>query len=478
MKYCKHCGTQVIDDGKFCAKCGHNEFESKRKNKKTISIVLAIVIGFIMVISIILIGNKFKNSVGKSDNQNGLPILGDVSESKNVESNTTETPKIMRKHLSASSFNEGKIWITCKENMDNYVVCVDKDGHALFRYNQKDVTTYTEFSRNFAYITYKDDFSVIDKTGKILSSFPVDDYGEIKAYGDGYVMTEKYLSDFDDAYYSYAIYDSIGKKIKTFTLSDNGQIREANYCGDGVFGIQLRGSWNDPTEFYCIKTDKFVKVQGDINCRFNNGRAIIGIDYADPDEVGYRARLNLLTSEGEQSHIPIYPEIGWNWSETPILKDSSCIIYWPYPDGSMVNYDFENDKFYKLNENYVKKMNWEKITSKLVYDSGVIALPLKGSDNKNYVMVFDKTMQKVSEPLECSNFENYKYGRMIVKYNNNTLVYNEKCELIFTLADMDAQEMTQYSEGIAVVDNTKCIDVNGKVVFEFANIDYSNVVTI
>lgn len=476
MKYCKQCGAQVNSDGKFCAQCGSSDFVLKNKNKKVITIIVtALLILLIATIIAILIGNGVKDSTNK---QNGLPVFGDVSTSENVESNTTETPKVLRKHLVAGNFSEGKIWITCKENMDNYVVCVDKNGKALFRYNQKDVTTYTEFSGGFAYITYKNVFSVIDTTGKILFSFPVDDYGEVKAYGDGYVMTEKYLSDFDDAYYLYTIYDSTGKKIKSFTLTDNGQIREANYCGEGVFGIQLRGSWNDPTEFYCIKSDKFVKVQGNIKCKFNNGKALVSIDCVDTTEFGYRAKMIFLTSNGETSFIPVYPEIGWDWDNECVFNGSSCIIYWPFSTGNVVNCVIESKKFYKLDKAYVEKINWDKIQDAPVYDSGVVALPLKGSDNKSYVMVFDEKMQKVSEPLVCNNFEAYKHGRMIVKYNNNTLVYNEKCELVFTLADLDAQEMTPYFEGVSVVDNVKCIDINGETVFEFKDIDYSDIITI
>lgn len=64
---------------------------------------------------------------------------------------------------------------------------------------------------------------------------------------------------------------------------------------------------------------------------------------------------------------------------------------------------------------------------------------------------------------------------MILTTSNGTAVYDETGKPIFELSDNGYSTITDYSEGLAVVDNKACVDINGQVVFSFADIDFSNI---
>lgn len=489
MKTCNNCNQKVNNEVKFCPNCGSNEFRTK-KTKTIIILIVLILIAAIAITSILLIYKKNKNHDNDTTSNTNISntnivdanISGTTDAAQTSNDILAEVPEenTFNDFISVDDgFSEEKNWITYSNNGSRFVACVNKEGEALFKYNANDVAVKAGFSNNFAYITYKGDFSVVDTTGTIVSSYPSDKFGDVKAYGDGYTLTEKYYSDFDTAYYLYSIYNSDGSLVTDFTLNDDGQIRAANYCGEGVFGIQLRGNWSDPTEFYCINTDKFVKLQGNINCKFDNKLALVNIEYADPDESGYRARLVLLSPEGTYSYVPVYPTNGWNWSENTNIKESSCILFWPFSDdGVFINYDIESKQFFKADDYYIEKINWDERPEDMTYDSGVIAMPLKGSDNKNYVVVFDNKMKNVTKPIECDSFRAYKSGRMILIKSNDTFVYDEKGSIVFTLSEIGCSNITDFSNGIAIADDKKCIDTNGNVVFELDKIDYSKANTI
>ncbi|MGN0244236.1 MAG: hypothetical protein ACI4CT_09280 [Lachnospiraceae bacterium] len=390
-------------------------------------------------------------------------------------SSSTESVQVSKEYHTIGSFKENKMWLRYDEGEASYIMCVDNTGRALFQFDSTEVTSWTDFSNGFAYITYNGNFSVIDSNGAILSSYNEDEYGTVRAYGDGYIFVEKYVSNFDTAFWNYTIYDQNGKVIYSFKLTNNDQIKTINYCGEGVFGLEIGNS----TEFYCIKTEKFVPLEGNITAEFDNGIALVGIDYTDSNADAYRARLVFLTSEGKVSYVPVYSSWGWNWVGETFVKESNCILYWPSysSDSVLVNYNTKMKKFYMLDEYYTEKINWDLIPEKYVYNSGVIAVPLIGSDNEEYVMVLDKKMKKIMEPIKCESFEYYTDGRMILKSSEDTFVYNEKGEVVFSLNGIGCQDITTFSNGLSIADNNKCINIDGKTVFEFSDIDYSSVLT-
>ena len=399
----------------------------------------------------------------------------EIDEETELEATTEAEVDIKEYSGVISQFSEGKMWIGYQEGKESYTTCVDKTGHALFQFKEEDVILRENFSNGYAYLVYKGDFSVIDTTGKILSIYPEEDYGTVLAYGDGYTIAEGYVSNFDETFWHYTIYGPNAETITSFKVTNNGQVSKVNYCGEGVFAYKLGG---DATYFYCVKEKKEISVDdANLMCKFDNGKALVKIEYADTSESGYRARLVFMTSKGKLSYVPIYPKWGWNWDDETVIKESMCILTWPFSDGVLVNYDIKANKFYMLDEYYTEKIDWEKFPANLTYSEGVIAVPLIGSDNENYIIVLDKKMKKVTEPIKCTSYTEYSDGRMILVSPEDTSVYNEKGEVVFTLSELGCQRIETFSEGIAIADDNKCIDISGNTVFEFNNIDNSNVIT-
>lgn len=59
MKFCEHCGNQLLDEAIMCPKCGKNFSEEKaadtaNKNKRTLGAILCLMLSFGIIIGTII----------------------------------------------------------------------------------------------------------------------------------------------------------------------------------------------------------------------------------------------------------------------------------------------------------------------------------------------------------------------------------------------------------------------------------------
>ena len=131
----------------------------------------------------------------------------------------------------AYDFSEGLAWVDFKSGKNEgeinsynfyYMGVINKNGEMIFRieYEPTDLISVTKYHNGYAHVTYQDRMDVIDTTGEVVSSQSVNDMTVIRAYGDGYILTEEHHTDFDSNDYIYKIYSPDGKTLKTVESSD------------------------------------------------------------------------------------------------------------------------------------------------------------------------------------------------------------------------------------------------------------------
>lgn len=399
----------------------------------------------------------------------------DLMENQNyiVETNTISVDiSGLTELVSASNYSEDKAWIQYSKGDMSYLACIDKAGTILFQFEDGLDLQATLFSNGYAHITNTDGtIYVIDANGAVTSKYSPSTTGEVLAYGDGYTFTKKHISDFDEAYDMYYIYDYSGSIIHDFWVNSNGQkkedaVRAAKYCGEGVFSLDIR--YGSLVWYYCAGNGTWVDdLAGSMNCMFYDEIAWVDSN-ASKDSLVY------LTSTGEVQEIalPSATGIDWNWFKEYYVNDGVCLIWLESINGDyMLNYDFATDSYSFIDENYLSKIDWDSLPGNATYENGYIVIPMKGSDGKSYYAVFDKQWNVIVAPTVYSNLIGFSEDRLIVKQNGETFVYDFMGNLTFTLSEKNISSISPYSDSVAYTSFYYYVDLNGNILFDDISVD-------
>ncbi len=306
----------------------------------------------------------------------------------------TEATQKTARILMLGNYSEGLAWVWWNEegNYNQFYGFIDKEGKVQFfiesgeAYNLV-IGSQTEFSNGYAHMWPEDAHIVVNTYGDVVSKYVLDKDNSVKAFGDGYVCTEKYSSGFEDTHYTYTIYDPDGKELQEFEYGSE-PLNSVGYYGKGVFGFFLENENGGAIQrFYCAASDRWVDsaIANDYyNIYFYDDIAVVGIDYSS--ESGYRAMLQLMDINGNLTEIPLSGDFGWNWSEA-FVSEGYCIL--EELDGYLVTYNLSTKEFKKMDNEYVDNLQIDRLPDRLIFQNGMIALPLEGSDEEDYVAVFD-----------------------------------------------------------------------------------------
>ena len=368
----------------------------------------------------------------------------------------------------ASNFSDDRAWIEYEKDGVEYLSCIDKTGNMVFQFEKTLISKYENFSGGYAYIYDESEkVYIIDKSGLVTTINA--DIGERLAHGEGYSFYVKNISDIDNNYDRYYIYDDLNGEIlySTSILRDgkmtSGMLRSVNYCGDGIFGMSIRGEWNDTTWFYCAKANIMrTDLQGNTNAKTEKGIACIDIEYHDTSETGYRSSLKFLNSNGESWDVPVLCD-GWNWQQSTNVLDNACVLYSEYY-GEMACYDLSSNSFSSISGYYFGKIDWDSL-GEVYFNDGIIALPIKGDNGNSYIAVFDKKWNIIIPPTEYFYVIGNSDGRLIVKKSDDTYIYDNSGKEVFTLSSKNLAKISAYSNGVAHIDGITYVDVNGNLLF-------------
>ncbi len=422
------------------------------------------------------------------ENKSGYRLYG-YDDNKSTTQETTDNdiskpnkPKIENIYLQYNDFSEGLAWVKYNNSNGNFWGCIDKTGTMVFQFPSDSVVEVNPFSNGYAYIKYDNAIKIIDKSGKITSSYTIDDNNTVVAYGDGYAFTENYKADFDSVLYTYNICDNNGTVLESFTHTEKKDYYNFKHFGKGVFGYYT-SPWDWKIYFPNFKKWVDFSPGGNATFYFKDDVALMDIDYGGGHKHrdGYRGKLQIIDLNGNIKEVVIPEDCGWNWSTSMTgisMTNGTCALY-EFLSDYLISYNSANNSFAKLSDDYAEKVIYNDLPDPLVFNNGYIALPLKGSDGYRYVAVFDTNWNLAFNPIQIGNNGFYPLSgdRLIVKTDSNTVVYDTTGKIIFTPSDIGCAGITPYADSVARVENKTIptyFDTSGNLLFK--EIDMSNVI--
>lgn len=411
--------------------------------------------------------------------------------------------------MATYKFSDGMEWlrttsISCLK--DSYI-CVDQEGNALFSMDTSDISSVSPFSGGYSFIEKDKMVYQIDSSGNIINSYTNSDDVKVKTYADGQIWIEEYKSDFDSAGYTYTLYDENGKEVTGFSIEGTDPIDEIGYCGKGVWryrDLDSDGDWI--TMYYCTQSDKWIERNTSENSDvyFYEDTAVLGFDYENPNETGYRAKMILMDTTGNLSEVSLTGDLGWNWDSDTYVNEGYCIL--EEYDDYLISYNISSGEFKVMDNEYTEKVRMAALPDKLIFMDGCVALPLRGNDEKDYVGLFDTSWNIIGEPIQGTRFD-FSEGKLMVERNASSeneegnhievVVYDTKGTQIFNTYEKGYETITPYEDGVAYVldEDTKgktsvntgllkdddilgalpyewkCIDEKGEYLFDTVNLD-------
>src|SRR5699024_4287835 len=130
---------------------------------------------------------------------------------------------------------------------------------------------------------------------------------------------------------------------------------------------------------------------------FYEDSAVIGIEYEDPDETGYRAKMVLMDINGNINEVGMTGELGWTWDDNNVINEGYCIL--EEYENYLVSYNIKTGEYIIFDNEYADMLNVESLPDELKFINGKVALPLIGQDENQYVALFDTSWNIVEEPV-------------------------------------------------------------------------------
>lgn len=374
-------------------------------------------------------------------------------------------------------------WNSYYDNQENcvdteyYQSAINKKGEILFEFSITDDPTVfaTDFMDGYAHIITSSTAYVINTEGDITSSYSIDDNTEVLAYGAGYTFVSKYFSDFDTSQSQYTIYGPDGNDLFSFESQDQ-PISRVSYCGKDIFQMYT----TDTSALVSVLSGATLELQTDVSF-FLEDIAAAGFSYFDSGKTGYRSLLHLVNTDLQLTDVPIYPEIGWNWSEAAV-SDSLCILS-EYLDDTLCVYDIEKNEFRPFNSKYSDQLLFEYVDNhgNPIFQDDRVALPFEGNDGELYVIIYDSYWNRISDPIQTNYYQTISCDRLVVETDDDTIVYDSDGNKVFALSELGYHDgMQPFSEDAARVksssDELVFVDLDGNLLF--TEVDDSHIKTI
>ena len=434
---------------------------------------------------------SFRIKVGRQNGKDNLDIytnfvVGNSKQETTPGTNTTEPDtngtegnanKITCYIVSTRGFSDGVAWVEARQKENGVIVetqwaCIDTSGNVLF---MLDPNTFepSSFANGVSLCkTYDSDYEVnayniIDKSGNIVFSSTDGSFDAVIAYSDGYFAVYTYTESFREAGYTVFFMNHKGEVTNQID-GLRTELPELINCGEGVFAEKTRQSAAGTVDyrFYDAKTGCQYAIGGigyhtDISYIFHNGYAVI-----EGPRMGDTPRL--VSTDGQITELK---QFGYG----------SYYDFGPVSDGGFVCTSYYQDKvewvkFYDISTgtltrlgNYGERVALNRATG-FRFDNGSMLLPLIGADGKNYYTIVDKSGQSLFDPVVCKYADAEGDNRILVKFEDKTVAYNGRGEMIFELPA--GQSVDSYQDGVArlvgsdyAISNTY-IDLYGKSLFD------------
>lgn len=315
-------------------------------------------------------------------------------------------------------YSEGLAWVLYRDDSGNTRTgAIDREGKVQFYVEGE--AECTPFQDGQAYVTTADSLLLVDSSGTVLRDFTQDlDGRELAAYGGGVVIARETASDIlEGTKETYVAIDASG----TETVLEKA-INSQGYCSGGIFQASSYDCYFARTGLWLsqamaaagvendqIPVEQLVEIYDsgalwatpiwDIYMEGMGDDALPVFYLENGSTTGTSVSLtNLLAASGEGQLLSALfttnstaPEnammyIGLNASYESDYVDTSCFL--DLRDGSTRTYTGE----------------YADVFRGQICDAGEdrIALELYGKDKKNYLLIVDRALNAVSEPIPVS----------------------------------------------------------------------------
>ncbi len=239
----------------------------------------------ILILSVLCGCGSKEQSQNKDNTKSMDNNVTEMSITEKPESDSVFTKRFLE------DFSDGYAWITLSDESrdNNRFVCINTKGEIQFILNERiplDGAKYYNdigrFKGGFAVVVDNNDIPhIIDTSGNVLSTGSGDGYDQVLAYGDGYFLVEKYISNLHESSYVYTVIDSSGNPIiKDWFISET-QNTTFKYRGDNVFSYNCTLTWSGGWSYYdfeCInvKTQNRFKLENvESFFQFDNKKTVL-----------------------------------------------------------------------------------------------------------------------------------------------------------------------------------------------------------
>ena len=388
--------------------------------------------------------NSNQNSA--SQDQNGTVV--------ETESNVTDIDLYL-----TYNYSEDLAWVIFNKGegteKQQYCGCIDKSGNLVFYIDENSLGTspllskLTPYSNGYSYIETSNSLYLLNKSGTVLQTYPIvpeKSGNKAIAYADGYVWYQEYVSDFDEAYYKYSLYDSNKNIVTEFEYEGTEPIESMGYYEKKVWAYYNRNKENPINSVYFTDGNKWIDSYTDFY--FYDDIAIIGPTHDNEDtDVGY---LSFIDSKGNQTYTQLPDNIGrWNDIQCYAISDDYCVLYHSgyAKQEYLAIYNVSTKKFIKMDNKYNDKIDYDSLpddSGELMFENGKIALRLIGSDGDSYVGLFDTSWNIIGEPIKSSIYY-FSDGKLVTDKN----IYDENVKILFSADDFGYKSVSSYHNGIA-----------------------------
>ncbi len=410
---------------------------------------------------------------------------------------TTDVPFVGKAEVEIvkiDDFTSSTTWTTFRMNDETYYGITTMEGDIVGYIDSAGSVERSDFIKGFAYTkTANGDYYIVSSTGDIVTSSVSKGFDDIIAYGEYEnvicFLTRTHKKDFDDNYYVYQIVDYIGNPISEFVSEK--EYTNGHYCGEGIFVLGESPLYYD--FFFNMTNDFSFEISGIITDEkdiiFNSDIAIVQRNHGTPTIINAKDGNTYYISD-TPSVEPIYKRYhGTSESFSPFVNGKSIICMYNHYESC------ENEAIYDLfyyntdgTVNYINyyKDNMHNGSSRRCDDyrfddvSGNLLLHLTGADDLKYFAIISQDNKPVTEPIAYDGQIStiISNDRFNVGIGSDTCVYDGKGKLVYKLSDIGGTRISDYNNNLAIVDNVKCVDLNGKTVFNKLNMKPSILMNI
>ena len=335
---------------------------------------------------------------------------------ENVQVQEPEAPAANYTVVESQPYSEGLAWVVYRdEGGTTYTGAMDKEGKVRFCIEGEAVRT-TPFEDGQAYIETEDGLLLVDEDGLVydFSSHMADG---LRAYGGGYAVVYRTVNDImEGRTTSYILVDSTGaERTLAHQVSTDGYASKGFFNGAGTYYVPQADLWlvDAATEAGLPMWFPQASVIGDYAILYDLQYVHGGI----PDNNGdlhllYAGKDDTEATFLDTSALPELSNLAYADVSITTEKTDCGLVSVEYDSTTLDGaehtgkyfLDLENGTFLTYDGEYAD------LTFKDTFSvgDGKIALELTGKDSMTYLLMVDRQLNELSEPIQvCYGTENF-----------------------------------------------------------------------